>query len=724
MLKKIFCSTQNKKITLTGLDNQDGQIAIFIALIFQILFIFFAMLINVGLIVHDKINLQNSVDLAAYYGAERQAELLNEIAHINYQIRQDYKLLAWRNRILGPYDEATNSSVVRGPPPADTDVVSNPKPAICVGHAGWQEIYDLARNDPLTMCEDPEKNLNPIPPFSAPAGYFIPLVNDAQAFFANLSAVGSAQCQKVGPTNWFYASLWLYSYKLSVSRRAKVIRDLATQLSVPGKDMTDHNGLRVIDGVFETLKRNLTDANRSSLSKSKTQTPDFEFVNSLSSDIHGSGCDTPNADGSPQWIHDNRIQPMVMYGASTAYGNGNSGCKMHSQFVQLAAYGPGQFPGNYPPSDPNVLANLQNVISGEPPPSSTNQPYSSLGFEKNPWCLAYVGVKAKTKPRKPFAPFGTAISLEARAFASPFGGRIGPWIHSKWSPGGLFSDAGAPLVDPNANPRKEDASGTPDYDHVIPNYSRYPGDTVGLRSKLAHYVFYKALLQSALPPAPGSTVASIHLKLYDYWHLLFQDFDGDLLPQASLASPPNPSGMPVTPILPTGQQLLRSIEAAAVAPDLFDITYYSIDADFYKNYSSNIHPAPGTGLYSDIGASQGNNSPDKFWNIKDQMKMAKARLANLNLPGVNWLVPNLDYLLTGWTQGKAGQYPTDPDQFAQCSVHPNYSQNWPAVPGYCVVGGRTGYSVRLISRHYLNNPAELGGAGTKAKIQNPPPSNW
>ncbi len=713
MWKKLFRSTQNKKLTLTGLDNQDGQIAIFIALIFQVLFIFFAMLINVGLIVHDKINLQNSVDLAAYYGAERQAELLNEIAHINYQIRQDYKLLAWRNRILGTYDENANRIILNGPPPADTDVVSNSSPAPCLGHSGWEEIYQLSTNFPQTMCQDPLINFHPIPAFQAPAGYFIGMVNTAQSFFQSLANVGTAQCNALGPTNWFYSSLWLYSYKLSVSRRSAVIRALANQLSMPGKNFPDHNNLKVIDGAFQTFIRNLTDANRTSIAKSTPPTPEFEFINSLSSDVAG-GCETPNPDGSPRWLHENRISPMVMYGGATSYSTG--GCKMHPEFVQDLSNAPGPLPPNYPP----VTSMLQYVVSGEPAASSTNQPYSSLGFEKNPWCLAYVGVKAKTKPRKPFAPFGSAISLEARAFASPFGGRIGPWSHSKWTPGAFNSDPGSPSIDPNTNPRTSEAS-SPDIHHTIPNYSRYPGDTLGLRSKLAHYLFYKALLQNALPPSGPPSPNSIRLKLYDYWHLLFQDQDGDVLPQASVPSPPNPGGMPVSPNPPTASQLLRRLEAAAVAPDLFDITYYSIDADFFHDYSSNIIPAPGTRLYSDAGASQGNSSPDKLWNIKEQMKMAKAVLVSKNIPGVNWLVPNLDYLLTGWTQGKAGQYPTDPDQFAQCSVHPNYSQNWPAVPGYCVVGGRTGYSVRLISRQYLKSTAELGGVGVKGKILNQPP---
>ena len=75
--------------------DQSGQIAIFVALIFQVLFVFFAMSINVALVVHDKINLQNSVDLAAYYMAQRQAEVLNVMAHQNYAIRQSWKFVVF-----------------------------------------------------------------------------------------------------------------------------------------------------------------------------------------------------------------------------------------------------------------------------------------------------------------------------------------------------------------------------------------------------------------------------------------------------------------------------------------------------------------------------------------------------------------------------------------------------------------------------------------------------
>src|ERR1700679_3741554 len=83
------------------MNGQRGQASILIAIIFQVLFVFFAMVVNVGLLIHDKINLQNSVDIAAYYGALKQAEVLNAMAHINYEIRQSWKLFAWRLWVLG-----------------------------------------------------------------------------------------------------------------------------------------------------------------------------------------------------------------------------------------------------------------------------------------------------------------------------------------------------------------------------------------------------------------------------------------------------------------------------------------------------------------------------------------------------------------------------------------------------------------------------------------------
>ena len=97
----------------------------------------------------------------------------------------------------------------------------------------------------------------------------------------------------------------------------------------------------------------------------------------------------------------------------------------------------------------------------------------SVGVEKNPWVMAYVGVKARTKPRQIFFPFGPKISFEARSFAKPFGGRIGPWYGSRWSQSAQRSEG--QKVDPHLPPRVE-AGGllNSQLDRTLfPNYSRF-----------------------------------------------------------------------------------------------------------------------------------------------------------------------------------------------------------------------------------------------------------
>lgn len=71
--------------------NQKGQVAIFTLLIFSLLFMFFGMSINIAMLVHHKINLQNAADMAAMAGAAEQARIMNLIAWKNYELRKNFK---------------------------------------------------------------------------------------------------------------------------------------------------------------------------------------------------------------------------------------------------------------------------------------------------------------------------------------------------------------------------------------------------------------------------------------------------------------------------------------------------------------------------------------------------------------------------------------------------------------------------------------------------------
>lgn len=63
-----------------------GQASVFIALILFTLLIFVAMATNMGIVVNDKIRMQNTADLATYAVAYKEAQVLNKLTRINQDI--------------------------------------------------------------------------------------------------------------------------------------------------------------------------------------------------------------------------------------------------------------------------------------------------------------------------------------------------------------------------------------------------------------------------------------------------------------------------------------------------------------------------------------------------------------------------------------------------------------------------------------------------------------
>ena len=68
-----------------------GQVSVFLGMSLLVIISLLAFVINVGLFVKAKINLQNAVDAAAYAGAAAQARQLTNIGYLNYELRNNYK---------------------------------------------------------------------------------------------------------------------------------------------------------------------------------------------------------------------------------------------------------------------------------------------------------------------------------------------------------------------------------------------------------------------------------------------------------------------------------------------------------------------------------------------------------------------------------------------------------------------------------------------------------
>jgi hypothetical protein len=375
------------------------------------------------------------------------------------------------------------------------------------------------------------------------------------------------------------------------------------------------------------------------------------------------------------WLNEVKVVPYVFYSDFRSV----SGCVAIRKLAND--------PNNGTPENAGISAQfagaineMKSIIYETADPENLYQSIS--GVEKNPWVLAYVGVVAKTTPRKPFAPFGSPVSLTARAFAQPFGGRVGPWMFNQWPRDSLTSEG---RYDDRIDPLLSPIPGVPigpaaANDFVVPNYSRWPGDRLGLRSNRGLSVFYVA------PTTKFS------------WRHYFTD--------TSLIGPNGFDPLAFDFSGGNSAEFIRRMETAAVAPDVFDITYYSIDPSFFNNYSQNFVGSQPARYNFDFGPQP--RSPNS---VITQIGVASGFFG----PRAPWVVEDYAATLTGWVPNNTNDYSAlDPASFGRCETSGN-------IPGSCAVGGRTGYSVKIVSLDYLLSSLPLGNDGDEGKIKNPPP---
>lgn len=665
--------------------DQRGQAAIFVALMFNVLFVFFAMSINVALVVHDKINLQNSVDLAVYYATMKQAEVLNAIAHENYTIRQSWKLLSWRYRVLGTmgfYRAPTPPHPVWSHETTDTVYAPASKPAVCVTYKPtWQEVPPDE-----SLCNQENLRIPPLPEVKVIFGG-LGINAGIAALSRQLRAQFDAQCEKHGAYNWWFAMSILTAFRMDQTNRKRVIYALARDLSNSSQDgdFIDLDGNSVLEGAKATFLKNLTYANKESFDRGGGE---FKLFNSLA------GRDPK------EWLVEIRTVPTILY----TDVDSSAGCNSYPQLVNILPQRAGAralLDSAWPAG--LEASGLYQWLNGDFLQDSDYQ--FSMGVEKNPWVMAYMGAKASTHPRQIFFPLGDGVSMSARAFAKPFGGRIGPWYGSSWRQGAQTSEG--KLVDKLLPPRMT-AGGllnSPDDPTRLPNYSRYPGDTLGMTSKLA--------LNGV------NNLESLGIS-FDYFKNI-RDFMSTSNMNDVLAWDGPGNAAPEA----------REREIAAIAPDLFDITYYSIEPNFTKNYYERlVANRSRLGIPSDVPVRSdlGHSLLSPQFSIQDQLNLIKQK--NLQRPEAFYFVRDKTHLLTSWLPSDgafAYDVATSIDRFGKCKL-PDGNFKY-TNPGSCVAGGgRTGYSVKLVNRDALfSDQHQIGGEQVPAgAIRNPPDagSGW
>lgn len=731
---------QNEKMRKTGRGGtlgERGQVAIFVALIFQVLFVFFTMVVNVGLLVHHKINLQNSVDLAAYYGAMKQAETMNALAHVNYQLRQAWKLMTFRYRQIGmagddsvhPYD--FKNRTLRGN--ARIDEMLKGKngqtcpTTFCIAFApikGMSESENYCRD----ICETQNITLLGRPESAGAIagimqGGFPNLARLVDNISRQLTSNSEKTCEQAVTLTWFSIARFIWGYKADMMARKKVFNKLANSISYTTDDFKDIDGESARRGAYQTFYKNLSFPNQESFEADglPRQTGAFGFFNALGS----AACGGTEGEEKipPQWAREVFIKPVYSFRNGTC----NDPTQTRLSYFSAEVNKGGQI---FTPQvlqsanlvDPALLNFLKDAIvdPDDLGSAAVRLAHSTIGYEKNPWCMAYVGVQASSTPRIPFTPFNN-IKLTARGFAKPFGGRMGPWYYKNWPAGSQQSRGSSDdKIDKMLPPRFEpgaSAAGSID-ESLRGDFSRYVGDAVGTKSTITMGQFGQAIHRRY--PAKDSLDALIWNDLLGPASDVSQiSSHGDSLANANGAAVP-----------------MRYLELAAVIPDNFDVTYYSIEPDFWRNYAIKLQKRPdfaNVHVRGDLGYRKGGDAQMATMTIMEQLRAVYTNVVAgdqaLDLRGLLSYTAGMHdsrngftETLTSWHLNESRQYRLDDERFGRCATSGVIPDGIAAAPqatsGNCAAGGRTGYSVKLVDGEFLKSDQPLGGSAT-GQIINP-----
>lgn len=417
-----------------------------------------AFIINVGLFVKAKINLQNAVDAAAWAGAAVQARQLTNIGYLNWEMRNNYKEWMFKQYVFGQIalktvaDTSTtgaaannmspNNMQFRGKPFDSTNYPDEYEkfnlPTTCIHFGTGHNICDIVRLPGL-----PRFNTVGLPSISS----------HHESVLSSLVDTKAKDCSRRTSVNFGAALLWAYGTGstggLSFSQMPLIassrvgswikgmelglrMRNLEAQVNLPPMtggicdQCSDGTPIGDIDTTYAANERPIKaflsayrnlgggDVKGTELDEFSTT---FKLTELEPNKVEFSGSKTL----SNYLIPNNPTIGGLGYNPSTKY------------YLDLQAY-----PINYVSFFTTFVSQTQkyNGTSVDQEAdcggSKTGMPVPGFmfGFVKNHEMMTYYAVKGEAKFTGLFYPFSATegITLNAYAAAKPFGGRVGPRI--------------------------------------------------------------------------------------------------------------------------------------------------------------------------------------------------------------------------------------------------------------------------------------------------------
>ena len=325
-----------------------------------------------------------------------------------------------------------------------------------------------------------------------------------------------------------------------------------------------------------------------------------------------------------------------------------------------------------------------------------------------------------------------SIKFKASSFAKPFGGRFGPQ-----------PTQGDPLIPHHQQPGNPSIpSGFINPALLQPNYSRWPGDKWGLIDTQLHD---KDLPSHFLRKKNTGFPQSYFIGAF--FHLILDNSADDPLAR------PSPHSVPSNELK---KNFMRMMELMAVYPDVFDLSHYSIAGNYMKTYFPRIcklltgreciigrNPISDISFEAYIRGDFGWPETDHYMKLNQDKKEVDISVApyflqatppnpkidpseithyyslpprpippNQLFPALTkgdifypWLAQELPaHLLSSWAptelEKRYTEYKFPENKFLKCAH--KATKDMP-VPSSCAIGGRSDYSVKLISCEAVND---------------------
>lgn len=431
----------------------------FFATTVLVLITFIAFIVNIGIFVKAKINLQNAVDAAAYAGASVQARQLTNIAYLNWEMRNVYKEWMFKTYVLGNLSLTQVSGPSSDPvdfrmeslPSAESDIGvvrdSYNVPSVCL---------DFSSSGNVALCK--HALILGLPRFDSTD--VMGMEETLDAFVDALSGQKAQACARRTNVNFLTNFLWAYNVpglpQVNASSLAQDAPEIAADrfgafpaaldLALRIRSLESQVNRAPYTGVCGNGSPFCSQRLQEIVSANGLSPADERIYKSFQSGWRNLG--GTNCTGSPS---DNKLkcsftltelapqEPNVggPYSLSNQLIPSSKPAALQKHYLDLKLM-PVNYATFYTMLLPVSTEDGSTFEDGTTADSSSEcvatkvgmpVPGYPVGYVKNPEVMTYYAVKGESEFVGLFNPFSNnSIKLTAFAAAKPFGGRIGPML--------------------------------------------------------------------------------------------------------------------------------------------------------------------------------------------------------------------------------------------------------------------------------------------------------